>query len=61
MPSPIEIPRAYRDRVEQLAAEEHTGFILLVDDRQVDSLDQVIEVSPATTATFIKLVPLVGG
>ncbi len=47
----------------QLALDsfEHNGFILLVDDRQVDSLDQVIEVSPATTATFIKLVPLVGG
>ncbi len=47
----------------QLAVEsfEHNGFILLVDDRQVDSLDQVIEVSPATAVTFIKLVPLVGG
>ena len=47
----------------QLAVEsfEHNGFILLVDDRQVDSLDQVIEVSPTTAATFIKLVPLVGG
>ncbi len=44
-----------------LESFEHNGFILLVDDRQVDSLDQVIEVGPATAVTFLKLVPLVGG
>ena len=37
------------------------GFILLVDDRQVEDLDQTIEVRPDTTVTFLKLVPLVGG
>lgn len=37
------------------------GFILLVDDRQVESLDEVIEVGPDTSVTFLKLVPLVGG
>ncbi len=37
------------------------GFILVVNDRQVESLDEVIEVHPDTTATFLKLVPLVGG
>lgn len=37
------------------------GFILLVDDRQVDELDQIIEIQPDTTITFLKLVPLVGG
>jgi hypothetical protein len=37
------------------------GFLLLVDDRQVMDLDQVIEVRPTTQVTFLKLVPLVGG
>ena len=37
------------------------GFILLVDDRQVDELEEKIEVRPDTTVTFLKLVPLVGG
>ena len=37
------------------------AFILLVDDLQVEDLDQVIPLSPETSVTFIKLVPLVGG
>jgi hypothetical protein len=37
------------------------GFILLVDDRQVDELEDEIEIRPDTTVTFLKLVPLVGG
>lgn len=37
------------------------GFILLVDDRQAEELDEEIEVRPETTVTFLKLVPLVGG
>ena len=37
------------------------GFILLVNDRQVDELDEEIEIRPDTTLTFLKLVPLVGG
>ena len=37
------------------------GFILLVDDRQVDELEEQIEIRPDTTVTFLKLVPLVGG
>jgi hypothetical protein len=37
------------------------GFILLVDDRQVDELKDEIEIRPDTTVTFLKLVPLVGG
>jgi hypothetical protein len=36
-------------------------FILLVDDRQVDELEDEIEIRPDTTVTFLKLVPLVGG
>jgi hypothetical protein len=37
------------------------GFILLVNDRQVDELEGEIEIRPDTTVTFLKLVPLVGG
>ncbi len=37
------------------------GFILLVNDRQVDELEDEIEIRPDTTVTFLKLLPLVGG
>jgi hypothetical protein len=37
------------------------GFILLANDRQVDELEDEIEIGPDTTVTFLKLVPLVGG
>ena len=37
------------------------GFIVLVNDRQVDELEGEIEIRPDTTVTFLKLVPLVGG
>ncbi len=37
------------------------GFLILVDDRQVEELEEEIEAGPYTTVTFLKLVPLVGG
>ncbi len=37
------------------------GFFILVDGLQVDELEEEIEIKPDTTATFLKLVPLVGG
>ena len=37
------------------------GFLVLLDDRQLESLDEQIEVTPDTVVTFLKLVPLVGG
>jgi hypothetical protein len=37
------------------------GFIVLVNDKQVDELEEEIEIGPDTTVTFLKLVPLVGG
>jgi hypothetical protein len=37
------------------------GFIVLVDDTQVDDLEDEIRITPDTTVTFLKLVPLVGG
>jgi len=44
-----------------LAAFETNGFVILVDDRQMDSLDEPIELRPDLSVTFLKLVPLVGG
>ena len=37
------------------------GFFILVDDRQAETLDETIVISPATQASFVKLMPLVGG
>ena len=37
------------------------GFMILVDDRQVDELDAEVELRHDSTVTFLKLVPLVGG
>jgi hypothetical protein len=44
-----------------LEAFQSNGFALLVDDRQVESLDEVLDLRPETEVTFLKLVPLVGG
>jgi len=44
-----------------LDAFERNGFVLLVDNRQVESLQEEIRVHPETQVTFLKLVPLVGG
>ena len=37
------------------------GFFILADDRQVESLDDEIEIKLDTQVSFVKLVPLVGG
>jgi len=42
-------------------AFERNGFFILVNDRQVESLDESIEIALRTQATFVQLVPLVGG
>ncbi len=44
-----------------IEAFERNGFVVLVDDRQVDRLDAKISLRPDTMVTFLKLVPLVGG
>ncbi|GAB3846126.1 hypothetical protein GCM10027610_063680 [Dactylosporangium cerinum] len=43
------------------AAFERNGFVMLVGDRQVDDLDQTIDLSRESAVSFIRLVPLVGG
>ncbi|WP_428604993.1 hypothetical protein [Sedimenticola sp.] len=37
------------------------GFFILVDDQQVETLEQIVEITPHTRVSFVKLVPLVGG
>jgi hypothetical protein len=44
-----------------LAAFETNGFLVLVDDKQVDSLDEAVMLTGNTVVSFVKLVPLVGG
>jgi hypothetical protein len=60
------MPRQRRiDPAEQvargLASFERNGFVVLIDDRQVERLDDRVALGPATVVTFLKLVPLVGG
>ena len=50
--------KQYEKAVE---AFEGNGFIVLVDDHQIESLDTEITLHPETSVTFLKLVPLVGG
>src|SRR6185436_14627619 len=44
-----------------IEAFEGNGFIVLVDDHQIESLETEIAFRPETSITFLKLVPLVGG
>jgi hypothetical protein len=44
-----------------LKAFQTNGFVLLVDDRQVESLEEMVDLRPQTEVTFLRLVPLVGG
>ena len=42
-------------------AFERNGFLILVNERQAESLDEEIVIAPDMQVTFLKLVPLVGG
>jgi hypothetical protein len=44
-----------------LTAFARNGFVVLVGDRQVGELDEVVELRRDTEVTFLRLVPLVGG
>ncbi len=57
-----EAPADWESRFARaVEAFEHNGIILLVADRQIEDLDEPIEIAPETDVTFLKLVPLVGG
>jgi hypothetical protein len=51
--------RAQADRA--IEAFGRNGFVIFVDDQQVESLDTVIRLELGTSVSFVKLVPLVGG
>jgi hypothetical protein len=55
---PIDWKRQY-DRA--LEAFEKKQVLVLMDDRQAESLDEEVVVGPKTTVTFLRLMPLVGG
>jgi len=44
-----------------LAAFERGHVLVVVDDRQVETLDEQVTLRPGSVVTFLKLVPLVGG
>ena len=43
-----------------LEAFASNGIIMLWNDAQIESLDEILELSEGSQATFLKLVPLVG-
>ena len=52
----------WREQFEKaVQAFEKNRFLLLVGDRQVESLDEELMLGAETEITFLKLVPLVGG
>jgi hypothetical protein len=64
-------PRARRRNVKEIDwkeqfdvachAFERNGFFLLIDDRQAESLDEVVTLRHDTRVSFVRLMPLVGG
>ncbi len=58
LPRRIDWEEQFQRAVE---AFEHNGFVLLVDRRQVESLEETLTLTPETQVTFLKLIPLVGG
>lgn len=44
-----------------LAAFSSNGYFMLVDDRQVESLDDELVLTETSVVNFVRLVPLVGG
>ncbi|MDV3352435.1 hypothetical protein QGP82_27410 [Leptothoe sp. LEGE 181152] len=58
LPRKIDWEKQYEQAIEAFLGN---GFIVLVDDQQVDSLEEQIEIRSNTSVSFLKLVPLVGG
>ena len=44
-----------------IRAFEGNGFLVFVDDCQIASLDEPVELTAQTQLSFLKLVPLIGG
>jgi hypothetical protein len=57
-PRAIDWHRQYAKAVEAFEANQ---VLILIDDRQAESLDETISIGPRTTITFLPLTLLVGG
>ena len=57
-PRPIDAGAQIELALKAFAAN---GFFLLVNDRQIESLDELIAIELETQVSFVKLVPLQGG
>lgn len=62
----FKIPRTKRIDVEEqiqkaLAAFGTSALIVIINDRQAESLDEAFVITPESVVVFLKLVPLVGG
>jgi hypothetical protein len=44
-----------------IEAFERIAYVILIDDKQAESLDQEFVIAHGTTVSFVKLTPLVGG
>jgi hypothetical protein len=55
---PVDWEKQFAAAIESF---ESNGFFLLVDGKQVEGLEEKLELRPASQVQFIKLVPLVGG
>jgi hypothetical protein len=44
-----------------ITAFKGNGFVVLLDDRQIDDLDETLHLTEQSKLTFLKLVPLMGG
>lgn len=44
-----------------ITAFKGNGFLVLLDDRQIDDLDETLLLTEQSKLTFLKLIPLVGG
>ena len=60
-PRPDTAPDADRETRRALDAFRRGRFVLLVDGRQLAGEHDQVELTPATTVTFLRLVPLQGG
>jgi hypothetical protein len=52
----------WHQQFENASAAFDAGRVLvIINDRQAESLDERVEINPSTDVSFLKLVPLVGG
>ena len=52
---------AQKQLAKAIAAFKGNGFLVLLDDRQIIDLDELLHLTAQSKITFLRLVPLVGG